>query len=215
MNPPQLAVNCPPGLEYLTQINQLLVHQKVELLEAFTGIETKNKYNIKNSLGQQVYYAEEDTDCWTRNCCGSIRPLGMKIFDNFKNEVIHLYRPLACDNCCFPCCLQRMEVSSPPGTLVGTVEQDWSLCFPMFSIKNANGEVVLRIKGPFCTMGCYRDVNFEVLSADGATKVGRITKQWTGVAQEMFTDADNFGITFPMDLDVKMKAVMLGACFLV
>jgi hypothetical protein len=122
MNPPQLAVNCPPGLEYLTQINQLLVHQKVELLEgilfitltsnflhpflAFTGIETKNKYNIKNSLGQQVYYAEEDTDCWTRNCCGSIRPLGMKIFDNFKNEVIHLYRPLACDNCCFPCCLQ-------------------------------------------------------------------------------------------------------------
>jgi hypothetical protein len=73
---------------------------------AFTGIETKNKYNIKNSLGQQVYYAEEDTDCWTRNCCGSIRPLGMKIFDNFKNEVIHLYRPLACDNCCFPCCLQ-------------------------------------------------------------------------------------------------------------
>lgn len=31
----------------------------------------------------------------------------------------------------------------------------------------------------------------------------------------MFTDADYFGITFPMDLDVRMKAVMLGACFLI
>lgn len=31
----------------------------------------------------------------------------------------------------------------------------------------------------------------------------------------MFTDADFFGITFPMDLDVRMKAVMLGACFLI
>ena len=31
----------------------------------------------------------------------------------------------------------------------------------------------------------------------------------------MFTTADNFGITFPMDLDVKMKACMIGALFLI
>ena len=35
-------------------------------------------------------------------------------------------------------------------------------------------------------------------------KVGRITKQWTGLGKEMFTDADNFGINFPLDLDVKV-----------
>lgn len=46
--------NCPPGLEYLTTIDQLLVKQKVELLEAFTGFETNNKFTIKNSLGQKV-----------------------------------------------------------------------------------------------------------------------------------------------------------------
>jgi hypothetical protein len=33
--------------------------------------------------------------------------------------------------------------------------------------------------------------------------------------REIFTDADYFGITFPIDLDVRMKAVMLGACFLI
>ena len=35
-------------------------------------------------------------------------------------------------------------------------------------------------------------------------KIGKITKQWTGLAKEAFTDADNFGINFPIDLDVKV-----------
>ena len=33
MAAPQAPPNCPPGLEYLTQVDQLLVHQQVELLE--------------------------------------------------------------------------------------------------------------------------------------------------------------------------------------
>lgn len=86
MTIPQVS-NCPPGLEYLTLIDQLLVHQKVELLEAFVGFETNNKYTIKNSVGQKVYYAVEDNDCCTRNCCGPMRPFDMKIMDNFRNEV--------------------------------------------------------------------------------------------------------------------------------
>ena len=35
--PPHLPPGCPPGLQYLTMLDQLLVKQKVELLEAFTG----------------------------------------------------------------------------------------------------------------------------------------------------------------------------------
>ena len=33
MDAPQAPTGCPPGLEYLTQIDQLLVQQQVELLE--------------------------------------------------------------------------------------------------------------------------------------------------------------------------------------
>lgn len=45
--------------------------------------------------------------------------------------------------------------------------------------------------------------------------MGRISKQWSGLAREAFTDADNFGISFPQNLDVKIKAVLLGAVFLI
>lgn len=109
MPAPQAPVNCPPGLEYLTQIDQVLIHQQVELLEgtnsvlcllqavhseifglvklslrnaeanktqnmhglsvhvifcflpAFTSFETNNKYEIKNSMGQRIYFAAEGT----------------------------------------------------------------------------------------------------------------------------------------------------------
>lgn len=34
----------------------------------------------------------------------------------------------------------------------------------------------------------------QVLSSDGTQEVGKITKQWSGLAKEYFTDADNFGM---------------------
>ncbi|KAH8378974.1 hypothetical protein KR009_002348 [Drosophila setifemur] len=206
--------NCPRGLEYLTTIDQLLVKQKVELLEAFTGFETNNKFSIKNALGQKVYYAVEDNDCCTRNCCGPSRPFDMKVFDNFQQEVIHMHRPLACSSCLFPCCLQSIEVSAPPGNVIGTIEQEWSICSPSFRILNHIGDTVLRIEGPFCTFSMCGDVEFNVVSLTGE-KVGKISKQWSGLAREIFTDADFFGISFPLDLDVRMKAVLLGATFLI
>lgn len=33
--------------------------------------------------------------------------------------------------------------------------------------------------------------------------------------KETFTDTDNFGIQFPLDLDVNVKATLLGAVFLI
>ena len=132
------------------------------------------------------------------------------------NELIHLYRPLRCSSCWFPCCLQEMEVYSPPGNLIGSIQQEWSLCSPKYNILNAEGQVALTIEGPICTYSLFcGDVDFEILSPDGSTKVGKISKQWSGLLKEAFTDADTFGISFPLDLDVRMKAVCLAACFLI
>ncbi|XP_010978878.1 phospholipid scramblase 2 isoform X1 [Camelus dromedarius] len=207
--------NCPPGLEYLSQIDQLLIHQQIELLEVLTGFETSNKYEIKNSLGQKIYFAAEDTDCCTRNFCGPSRPFTMRILDNMGREVITLERPLRCTSCCFPCCLQEIEVYAPPGVPIGYVNQTWDLCLPKFTVQNERREDVLKITGPCIVCSCCADVDFEIKSLDDKYVVGKISKQWTGLVRELFTDVDNFGIQFPLDLDVKMKAVMLGACFLI
>lgn len=55
----------------------------------------------------------------------------------------------------------------------------------------------------------------QILTIDEVSKIGKISKQWSGLMREIFSDSDNFGIQFPMDLDVRIKAVMIGACFLI
>jgi hypothetical protein len=77
----------------------------------------------------------------------------MNIQDIYGNDVINLQRPLRCQSCCFPCCLQEVEVTSPPGTPVGSIKQNWS-CFPSFDIKDVTGTTVLKISGPFFTFAC-------------------------------------------------------------
>ena len=84
---------CPPGLQYLAMVDQLEVKQEVEILEVITGFETANKYKVLNPLGQQVYYAREDTDLFTRQY-GSMRPFDMIITDMQGLVVIYLKRPL-------------------------------------------------------------------------------------------------------------------------
>ncbi|KAK5877811.1 hypothetical protein CesoFtcFv8_025285 [Champsocephalus esox] len=206
---------CPPGLEYLTQVDQLLIKQKVELAEALIGFESNNKYEIRNSMGQDVFHALEENDCLTRQCCGPMRSFTIHVVDHNGQKVITITRPLNCTACCCPCCLQELEVQSPPGNTVGYVRQQWHPFSPKFIVSDENNEPVLKIHGPFCGWSCLPDVDFEILTMDEVTQIGKISKQWTGLLREVFTDSDNFGIQFPMDLDVKMKATMIGACFLI
>ena len=88
---------------------------------------------------------------------------------------------------------------------------------PEYDVKDETGKAVYFIKGPCCTFSCcFGDVEFDIYPAgDHGTEVGKISKKWSGLAKEAFTDADNFGISFPAGADAKMKATMLGACMLI
>ncbi|XP_023609536.1 phospholipid scramblase 2-like [Myotis lucifugus] len=207
--------DCPPGLEYLSQVDEILIHQQIDLLEVIIHIETNNKYEIKNSLGQKIYFVTEDNNCCTRNTCGAHRPFTMRILDLMGREVITLERPLRCGYCCCPCCLQEIKIYAPPGTPIGYVIQTKHPYVPKFTIQNENKKDILRIIGPFFACKCCGDVDFEIKSLNEENVIGKISKKWTGFVREACTDYSDFDIQFPLDLDVKMKAVMLGACFLI
>ncbi len=70
-------------------------------------------------------------------------------------------RPLRCSAWCCFCCLQEMEVQSPPGTTVGFIKQDFSFINPKFSVQNALEETILKIKGP-CLPCKWCEAEFQV-----------------------------------------------------
>ncbi|KAJ8048515.1 Phospholipid scramblase 2 [Holothuria leucospilota] len=213
---------CPPDLEYLTHLDQILIHQQVELIEVFTGWETENKYQIKNALGQQIYFAAEESELCMRLCCKSRRGFMMHIIDNLNQEVMRVVRPFqCCAGCCWcadSCdhCALTISVETPGGEQIGHVRQRGSRWKPHFDILDSSYEPVLKIRGPcFRTPCCIEDVNFQLMTYDESQQIGKISKQWAGITKEWFTKADNFGITFPQDLDVKVKGTLLGALFLI
>lgn len=76
---------------------------------ALVGFESNNKYEVRNVMGQNVFYAVEENDCLSRQCCGPMRSFTIHVLDNFGQEVITVTRPLKCMSCCFPCCLQEVS----------------------------------------------------------------------------------------------------------
>ncbi|XP_053315479.1 phospholipid scramblase family member 5-like [Spea bombifrons] len=205
----------PPGLEHLSKINQVIIHQQVELLGVFLGTEKSNKYEVKDSFGQKLYFAVEENLYLNKNLCGPMRPFTIRICNNRGHNVITVIRPLRCISCCFPCYLQELEVQAPPGTTAGFIVQKWDPLLPKFTIQNENKEDVLKIIGPYVTFSCLGDIHFEVKTLDENSNIGKISKYWSGFVNDVFTNADNFGIDFPLDLDVKLKAALIGTCFLI
>lgn len=75
-------------------------------------------------------------------------------------------------------------MTSPPGTVIGTVKQEWSLCAPKYTIRNSSDDVILRIEGPFCTYSMCGDVEFQVRLIGWGLAVYKGKKQamhiWSG-----------------------------------
>ncbi|XP_064642484.1 phospholipid scramblase 1-like isoform X2 [Lineus longissimus] len=221
---PRPGGNCSiPGLEYLQQVDQILIMQSFELLEIFTNWECKNKYRITNSMGQQVYFAQEESEVMQRQCCGPARGFTMHITDNMGQEVIRMVRPFKCCagwQCCACCdgCSMDIAIEAPPGQIVGYVAQECTCCDRRWSVMDAGKNKIFEIRGDCCVcqwICCPKDIPFDILTNDGSGKVGSLAKQWGGMAREMFTNADNYCLSFPIDLDVKLKATLLGGAFLV
>ncbi|KAK3733958.1 hypothetical protein RRG08_024758 [Elysia crispata] len=219
---PGQLTNVPAGLEYLAVVDQLIIKQEVSVFEILAGFEAKNKYRVLNSMNQQAYWAFEESDFCHRICCGPERGFTIHITDNSQQEVMSVVRDFrycaCCTLCADGCCMYPIVIKDKFGQKLGMTRAMNFCCTPRLGIFDNDDQLLYEITGPCCPCQgpcCTGDVNYPITSAKDGQQVGNISKIWGGVMREAFTDSETFGVQFPMDLDVKHKALMIGAVFLV
>ncbi|XP_048018641.1 phospholipid scramblase 2-like isoform X1 [Megalobrama amblycephala] len=204
--------HCPSLLETLTRIDQLFVHKEKSCAEVCSevccGIKFNNRYTVKNDNGESIFTILEDNDCCNRTCCAGARSFIMSVFNNSNQEIIRLVHPLV-----WTCCGNELEVQSPPGVIIGYVQQNFHTFLPKLTVENERGEPAFKI-----TKQCvffFTDQIFELVSLNEAATdnpFGKIVKPFSSSGPNAGVD---FVVKFPSDLEVKMKATLLGACVLI
>lgn len=192
-------------VEKLSSISSLVVSQQKEWTEILTSFETKNKYAIFDESGQRLYWAAEEAGFFLalllRWFLKALRPFTMAVLSEDGQVVLRVTRP-------FRFFFHRAEVVDAQGQSLGMIKRRFSIIRRIYSVLDPSGEEVFQLFGPL-----LRPWTFQIRQ-DG-TEYGKITKRWSGLLKEGFTDADTFGVMFPPEWDVRLKALFLGAVFLI
>lgn len=192
------------------------VMREAEMAEAF--MDQPSEYTVKDQAGNTVFYVDEETKFCARICFQSERAFTLTAKDLSGRPVMIMERATLDMSCC--CCFvwaDMLTVKAPDGKLLGSVMEKLDIFRPKLRILNASGRTVLKIKGPACRVpfdfSC-RSLKFKITNLAGQ-QVGCISRHWPGLSRELFTDADYFSMSLPLDLDPMVKAICLAALFLV
>lgn len=154
------------------------MRQEVEHLEVFTGFGTRNRYSVRTPSGEQLPYAFEESGLLGRNFLSSHRPLTVHVVDRNNDEVIT-------DSRSFFWFLSHLHISDGTGQRIGSMQRRFSFLTRKFDL--ITGRVVAEMRGPI-----FRPFTFMVYQQ--GQEIGRVTKQWSGLGREAFTDADTFKV---------------------
>ena len=179
---------------------QYLVREKVELLKLSDGYDILDP-DTKMKIGE----AREDISRMVKY----LRPL---IGKNIMPTQIAVYAgPEPADQQqlfsmrrgSFMFFRAKVEIRDAQGQSWGWLKSKFGFFRSVFQVCSADWQEIATLKGD------WSGWNFRFLS--GETELGIITKQWTGLGQELFTSADNYLIRINGAPDPTINLLLLAA----
>lgn len=188
-------------LDDLVTAQKLFVKQVFEIAEMFS-FETRNKYRICDEHGRDIgYAAEQQKGFWgfiMRQFFGHWRSFAIHFYDMNRREFMIGDHP-------FRWFFQRLEVREANGRTLGIIERRFSILTKRFDVLDSQGRMLFEISSPF-----WRVWTFPFRRQ--GREMARISKRWSGIGFEMFTDRDNFMVEYlESSLTASERGLVLAA----
>lgn len=169
----------------LKSIPSVFIRQRYEMAEFF-GFETRNKYEIASEQGLPIAYAAEQQKgilaLIARHFFGHWRRFDILFFTPQRQNFMRGHHP-------FRFFFQRMEIYGPQNQKLGALQSRFAVFSKRFDIEDALGNVVMSVRSPF-----FNFWKFEFQKHHRV--VATVTKKWSGLLTEIFSDKDNFRLEF-------------------
>lgn len=182
----------------------------VEVLLSPTDM--RKQFSIRGKSGELLFYGSEKLSNFVGQ--GRGRRFHLVLLTPNMKEVLNVVRKeIMIWFCCFcgNVCMEQLRVSMVrKDKLVGTVDQVKKCSRGIrLDVMDAKGKKVLQLRGPSHFFACCGLITykFDVLDLNGKV-IGRIARDSSS------TFAHNYQLSFPATLDLKIKAVLLGVCFM-
>jgi hypothetical protein len=200
-----------PFATALAQAPRLVVRQRRNYLETFTGLEASGRYAIFTEQGGfTAGFAEHGDgagDLLGRWLLKASRPFTMGLYpaEHPDRPLLVLHRP-------WRWLFAHLEVrDAASGRVLGRIQQRWGWFRKRLDVEAPDGRPLARLTGPLLRPWT---VLVEAGPEGRAREVGRIEKRWSGFLREAFTDADTFLVTLPPG-DPTLRTLLLAAAVLV
>ena len=177
-----------PGLlRLIGNRRRLFIEQQfVSWWEVLTEWEKPNQYAVSGEDGRLLGSIQERRKgiggLLQRLFLGSHRPLDVAVITG-NQVVLDLTRP-------FFFFFSELDVVTPEGRFLGRIRRRFSLLNRRYDLEDGDGHIFAEIRSPF-----FRIWTFTIFGIDGE-RLGVISKKWSGLGKEMFSDIDNFVVDY-------------------
>ncbi|KAH0950644.1 hypothetical protein HN011_000409 [Eciton burchellii] len=204
---PRNQLNAISGTQFLAGVEQLEIQQVIDLSTLLGRTDRGIQYRVKVPRAETLFLAMESKWETQSRMFGWYNGFVLNVLDQCGETAFVMRKDPSWRH--MPGSRQRITVES--ANLIGSVEKNFSVIGPSFTVYDASDEPLCNIYGPNISGCCmYKEAQFQVLSLDGSHQVASLMHQWDHLSVDYV-----LLLTFPIETDVKLKSLLLGASFLI